>query len=122
MFLKPEILDKISANIEDTIGMTYIEFNKLNFDEQQRIIQCYRQKKKQSKDETVRVMIGSGEDAIFIKKKRKERYMLDDGTFVKVGDTLEESRARLEERIDNTIYSKPVVFVKKLTRNIKNNN
>ena len=42
----------------------------------------------------VTVMIGSGEDAIFVKKKRGERYMLADGTFVRARDTPEESRAK----------------------------
>ncbi len=47
--------------------------------------------------------------------------MLEDGTFVRAGDTLEESRARLEDRLDNLVYSnsKPVAFVKRLQRIIK---
>ena len=32
MSLKPEILDSISRTIENEIGMTYKEFEKLNFD------------------------------------------------------------------------------------------
>ena len=120
MSLKPEILDSISRTIENEIGMTYKEFEKLNFDEQQRIIEQHRQQKgKQSNNKKVRVMIGSGENAIFIKKNLGERYMLDDGTFVRTGDTPEESRARLEDRLDDIAYSKPVAFVKKLQRRIK---
>ena len=46
--------------------------------------------------------------------------MLSDGTFVIAGDTPEESRQRLEDRLDDAIYSKPVAFVKKLSRKIKN--
>ena len=53
------------------------------------------------KDDKVKVMIGSGEHAIFVSKKPGEKYMLDDGTFVKV--------------------PKPVSFVKKLTKRIKKN-
>ena len=120
MSLKPEILDSISRTLENEIGMTYKKFEKLNFDEQQRIIEQHRQQKgKQSNNKKVRVMIGSGENAIFIKKNRGERYMLDDGTFVRTGDTPEESRARLEDRLDDITYSKPVAFVKKLQRRIK---
>ena len=109
-----------SRTLENEIGMTYKKFEKLNFDEQQRIIEQHRQqKRKQSNNKKVRVMIGSGENAIFIKKNRGERYMLDDGTFVRTGDTPEESRARLEDRLDDIAYSKPVAFVKKLQRRIK---
>lgn len=50
------------------------------------------------KKDDVKVMIGSGEHAIFVNKKPGEVYMLDDGTFVKV--------------------PKPVSFVKKLSRRI----
>ena len=50
------------------------------------------------KKDDVKVMIGSGEHAIFVNKKPGEVYMLDDGTFVKV--------------------PKPVSFVKKLTKRI----
>ena len=71
------------------------------------------------KEDKVRVMIGSGEDAIFVKKKRGEKYMLDDGTFVRAGENSKESRDRMEDRLDDIIYSKPVAFVKKLSRKIK---
>ena len=65
-------------------------------------------------------MIGSGEHAIFVNKIRGERYMLADGTFVRAGDTPEQSRNRLEDRMDNVIYSKPVASIKKLSRRIRN--
>lgn len=60
-------------------------------------------------------MIGSGENAIFVKMKKGEKYMLPDGTVVRAGDTPEESRRRL----DDIVYSKPVAFIKKITRRIK---
>ena len=120
MSLKPEIMYSISRTLENEIGMTYEEFEKLNFDEQQRIIEQHRQqKRKQSNNKKARVMIGSGGHAIFIKKNRGERYMLDDGTFVRAGDTPEESRVRLEDRLDDIAYSKPATFVKKLQRRMK---
>ena len=103
------------------LGIPYDIFEQLDFDEQQKLIEYNRRKKrKKSKSNMVAVMIGSGEDAIFVKKKRGERYMLSDGTFVRAGDTPKESRARLENRLDDAIYSKPVAFVKKLSRRIKN--
>ena len=115
--------DKIRQNINETIkrelGMSYDEFELLDFNEQQKLIEQNRKRKK-SNSENVRVMIGSGEHAIFVYKKRGERYMLDDGTFAIAGDTPEQSRNRLEDKIDDSIYSKPVAFVKKLARRIKN--
>jgi hypothetical protein len=65
-------------------------------------------------------MIGSGENSTFIKVKKGEKIMLSDGTFVEAGLTEEESRQRLEDKIDDMLYTKPVAFVKKLTRKIKN--
>lgn len=104
------------------LGITYDEFELLDFDEQQRLIEQNRQKKNRNNSgEFVRVMIGSGEDAIFVLERRGERYMLSDGTFAIAGDTPEESRARLEDRIDEVIYSKPAAFVKKLSRRFKKN-
>ena len=117
--MNDEIRKKINETIKRELGMSYDEFELLDFDEQQKLIEQNRKRKK-SNSKNVRVMIGSGEHAIFINKKRGERYMLADGTFVRVGDTPEESRARLEDRLDDAIYSKPVAFVKKLSRRIKN--
>ena len=109
----------INKNIKSELGMTYDEFDSLDFDEQQRLIEQNRKNKK-TNIKNVKVMIGSGEHAIFVNKIRGERYMLADGTFVRAGDTPEQSRNRLEDRIDDAIYSKPVASIKKLARKIKN--
>ncbi len=116
-----KIVEGTNRTLIRELGIPYDIFEQLDFDEQQKLIEHNRQqKRKQSNNKKVRVMIGSGEDAIFVKKKRGERYMLADGTFFRAGDTPEESRARLEDRLDDAIYIKPVVFVKKLSRRIKN--
>ena len=113
-----KIVERTNRTLIRELGIPYDIFEQLDFDEQQKLIEHNRRKK--SKSNMVAVRIGSGEDAIFVKKKRGERYMLADGTFVRAGDTPEESRARLEDRLDDAIYSKPVAFVKKLSRRIKN--
>ena len=116
-----KIVEVTNRTLIRELGIPYDIFEQLDFDEQQKLIEYNRRKKrKKSKSNMVAVMIGSGEDAIFVKKKRGERYMLSDGTFVRAGDTPKESRARLENRLDDAIYSKPVAFVKKLSRRIKN--
>ncbi len=114
-FVKRELNDKLKRKL----GITYDEFESLDHDEQQRLIKKIRQEKKCNRSDYVRVMIGSGADAIFVKKKRGERYMLSDGTFVRAGDTPEAARKRLEERLDNAAYSKPAAFVKKLSMRIR---
>ncbi len=112
-----KIVEGTNRTLVRELGIPYDIFEQLDLDEQQKLIEHIRRKKrKKSNNDMVTVMIGSGEDAIFVKKKRGERYMLADGTFVRAGDTPEESRARL----DDAIYSKPVAFVKKLSRRIKN--
>ena len=44
--------------------------------------------------------------------------MLDDGTIVKVGITLDDHREEIEYEMDRVIYGKPVALVKKLVRKI----
>lgn len=73
---------------------------------------------KKNKEEVL-MMIESGEDSAFIKVKKGKKVMLDDGTFVEVGLILEESKRRLDDRIDDMLYSKPVSLVKKINRRLK---
>lgn len=116
-----EMVERTNRTLIRELGMPYDIFELLDFDEQQKLIENNRRKKaKKFNSDMVTVMIGSGEDAIFVEEKRGERYMLADGTIVIVGDTPEESRARLEDRLDDAVYSKPIAFVKKLSRRIKN--
>ena len=67
------------------------------------------------------MMIGSGEHSIFIKVKKGEKIMLSDGSVVEAGLTQEESKMRLDDRVDDILYSKPVALVKKISRRLKNN-
>lgn len=45
--------------------------------------------------------------------------MLSDGMFVGAGLTQKESERRLDDRIDDMLYSKPVALVKKIRRRLK---
>lgn len=119
--LDQEILNHISKTIEDAFGMTYEEFSKLNFDEQQRLISEKRKKQKKNKsNEYVNVMVGYGEHSTFIKAKKGEKVMIRYGNIIEAGLTPEEEHQRLEDALDDIIYSKPAAFVKKLRRIIKN--
>lgn len=95
------------------MGIPYEEFDKLDCDEQHKILQVHKKILKSTKKDEVIMMIGSGEHSTFIKVKNGERVMLSDGTFVETGLTPGESKRRLDDKIDDMLYSKPVVLVKK---------
>ena len=121
MDLRKETLDRISKTIEEALGLTYEEFSSLDFDQQQKILTQYRKKhKNKNPEELVNVMIGYGENASFIKVKKEEIVMIRYGNMIEAGLTLEESKRRLEDKVDDMVYSKPVAFVKKLKRRIQN--
>lgn len=119
--IKPETMKNVKSQIEREIGIPYDEFEKLNIYEQQRIIKEKRNKKRKN---TVRVMIGSGEHAMFINVPRGTKIMLEDGTFVRVGLTLDEYKKERNKEIDNMLkredkaikkMSKPTVKEKVLS-------
>ena len=76
-------------------------------------------KVKEKKSKYVSAMIGSGELSFFTKLKKGEHYMLADGSFVRAGETLEESKMKLEDDLDDIMYSKPVALIKKIKRRIR---
>lgn len=79
-----------------TIGMTYDEYEQLDFDEQQRIIAEYH-KKNPVKSKTTTVMIGGGDESIFIEVPKGEEILTPNGYYI-AGETLEENKKRWEER------------------------
>lgn len=104
--------------LERELGIPYEEFDKLDCDEQHKILKAHKRILKKNKEE-VMMMIGSGEDSTFIKVKKGKKIMLSDGMFVGAGLTQEESERRLDDRIDDMLYSKPVALVKKIRRRLK---
>lgn len=103
--IRQETLDHVKYTIERKIGMTYEEFEHLNIYEQRKIINSIR--KNEKRKGTVRVMIGSGEHAMFINVPRGTKIMLDDGTIVKAGLTLEEYKEERDKEIDKML--KPTI-------------
>ena len=119
--LSQEVLKCISRNVERELGMTYEEFSKLDFYEQQRLLSEHRKKlKKKRSKKYVPVMVGYGEFSTFVKVKKGQKVMIRYGNIMEAGLTLEEEHQRLEDDLDDIIYSKPVAFVKKIQRRIKN--
>lgn len=93
-----------------------------NFNKQQRIIREYHKKISKFEGKKNLVMIGNGEHSTFIEVKNGERVMIGSGEhscFVEAGLTLEESRIRLDDKLDDVLYSKPVALVKKIVRRIR---
>lgn len=123
MALDPRVSEIISKNCIDAFGMTYEEFSKLSFCEQQRLLEENRKKQKKKKQKYVNVMVGYGEHSTFVKVKRGEKIMIRYGNIIEAGLTPEEERQRLDDAIDEIIFGKRVTFVKKLKRkfNIKKN-
>lgn len=105
--------------LERELGIPYEEFDKLDCDEQHKILQAHKKILKPAKKDEVIMLIGSGEHSTLIKVKKGEKVMLSDGTFVEAGLTPEESKRRLDDKIDDMIYSKPVALVKKISRRLK---
>lgn len=120
--LNPTTKEILNNTLLNTLGISYDEFDKLDLEEQKRIIREYHKKNSKVKGKDTRVMIGNGEHSTFIKVKKGKRVMIGSGEnscFIEAGLTLEESRTRLDDKLDDMIYSKPVALVKKIVRRIK---
>ena len=118
MNLSEDTKRSINAKLLSTIGISYDEFEKLDFDKQQELIRNYHKKNSKSKEYSIE-MIGSGEHSIFIKVKKGKKVMINSGTVIETGLMLEEAKQSLNDRYDDTMYSKPIAMVKKLVRRIK---
>lgn len=120
MYLNESTKEIIKKDIESKLGIPYEQFESLDIDEQERILREYRKKNNiKNNQSTTKIMVGSGEHAIFIEVEKGSRHMLEDGTFYEAGLSLEESESRLNDRMDDALYSKPVAFVKKMVRRMK---
>ncbi len=109
----------VKESIEKELGISYEEFVQFDYDEQYKLIQSHRKNTKTKSEEDVLIMVGSGVHSTFVKVKKGEKVMIDGGTVIEAGLTSEEARQRLDDRIDDMLYSKPVSLVKKITRRIK---
>lgn len=114
--------ENVNRTILNTLGISYEEFDSLDFDEQQKIIREYHRKNSKHRDKTTTVMIGNGEHSTFVNVKRGERVMIGSGEhscFVEAGLTLEEEQKRLDNRLDDVLYCKPLAMVRKIVRKIQ---
>ena len=71
------------------------------------------------KKEKLDVMVGYGELATFERVNKGDLVMTRYGNIVESGLTREEERQRIEDELDDILYSKPTALVKKIQRKIK---
>ncbi len=124
MKLQQKTLDSINSTLLSTIGLTYSEYEKLDFDEQQELIRKYHEsnKKKNKNRKGHLVMFGAGENSIFMEIEKGKKVMINDGIIMEVGlDSKENEKIisdQLSDMFDDKTYTKPVATVKKLLRKI----
>ena len=99
----------------EKLGITYSEFEELDFDVQQELLKKIRISRKKS-DDKVRVMIGSGENATFITVPKGTKVMLNDGTMYEAGITIEEEQRRLEKRMNKVLKKTPLEKIKSIVK------
>ena len=93
---KNTIKDNVSSTLLSIIGMTYDEFEKLDFEKQRLLISEYH-KKHPDKDKQTLVMIGGGDESIFMSVPKGKKILTPNGYFI-AGETLEENKKRFEEK------------------------
>ena len=71
------------------------------------------------KKEKLDVMVGYGELATFERANKGDLVMTRYGNIVEPGLTREEERQRIEDELDDILYSKPTALVKKIQRKMK---
>ena len=68
------IKDNVNEILLNTIGMSYDEYEQFDFDEQQKIMAEYHNRHP-SKSKTTTVMIGGGDDYLFIKTSKGKKIL-----------------------------------------------
>lgn len=92
--------ENINKDFIRMLGISYDEFDKLDFDEQQRLISEYH-KKHPNKDKDTLVMIGGGDESIFIRMPKGKKILTPDGYFI-AGETLEDNKKRWEQELEDS--------------------
>ena len=117
MYLNEETRNAISNYFERTLGITYEDLINMDPDDVQELIRVHKNNNQPHSNAYTRVMVGYGEHAIFVRAKKCEKVMIGYGNFTEAGLTYEESKKRLDNRIDDAIYGKPNTFSKRRKRN-----
>lgn len=97
------IKDNVNEILLNTIGMSYEEYEQLDFDEQQKVMTEYH-KRRQNKSKTTTFMIGGGDASLFIKTSKGKKILTTNDYYI-AGETLEDNKERWENSIKK-IYRK----------------
>lgn len=118
--MRQDTKDTINKHFMRMYGMTYDEFELLDTDIQQRLIKEYHQKHPKKKSDIEIVMIGSGENAMFLKVKKGQKIFVTSGDhsiIVRAGETREEQTARIDKYFDGK--TSPLEQAKQLVKRIR---
>ena len=97
------IEDNVNEILLNTIGMSYDEYEQLDFYEQQKVMtECH--KRHPNKSKTTTAMIGGRDDSLFIKTSKGKKILTTNGYYI-AGETLEENKERWKKSIKK-IYRK----------------
>jgi len=112
--------EQTKKNISDfflqTFGITYEEFEQLDYDKQKELINNYHSKMPKRENDEVRIMIGSGESSLFSTVKKGEKVMIssgDESIFVIAGETAEEQKRKIDEYFDKKLSKKKNIRFKR---------
>jgi hypothetical protein len=108
--------ENINIDFINKLGISYDEFDKLDFDEQQRLISEYH-KKHPNKSKDVLVMIGGGDESIFMRVPKGKKIWTPDGYFI-AGETLEKNKKSWEQIMKDS-DKRMTKFHKRLDKEIK---
>lgn len=97
------IKDNVNEILLNTIGMSYDEYEQLDFDEQQKVMTEYH-KRHPNKSKTTTAMIGGGDDSLFFKTSKGKKILTTNGYYI-AGETLKENKERWENSI-RKVYRK----------------
>ena len=120
--LKDETREAINEHFKRILGISYDEFELLDVDEQQKLISEYHKRHPQRKSDTEIVMIGSGENALFLKVKKGQRYMVTSGDhsiMARAGETREEQDRRINAYLDRQAETQKPKGLKQLIKRMK---
>ena len=91
--------EKAKLVIEKMLGIPYLQFEKLDFVEQQKLIRQYYKEHPRKDEHTILVVVGSNDAVSFERVKKGTKVLTSNGYYI-AGETLEETETRFNKKID----------------------
>ena len=112
--LQEVTMKNIENYIENKFGISYQEYEQLDFAEQQKLIKKNQRKNKSNK---VIVMSDNGDNTLFYRVKKGQKVLVgtdEHGTFIEAGITPQESLNEVNQALDEIAYGKILSRVKRI--------